>query len=92
MLFRSEAEESLGYQAVRNQFVQFGDMDNIEADQLVEVLKYLRLRLEVPELEALKEDLAIDELITFDMFFAWYEEYYEKKKYPNGRYPGDEET
>ena len=87
-----EAEESLGYQAVRNQFVQFGDMDNIEADQLVEVLKYLRLRLEVPELEALKEDLAIDELITFDMFFAWYEDFYEKKKYPNGRYPGDEET
>ena len=38
-----------------------------------EVLKYLRSRLEVPELEALKEDLAIDELITFDMFFVGYE-------------------
>ena len=56
------------------------------------MLKYRGLRVEVPELVALKEELAIFELITFDMFFAWYEEYYEKKKYPNGRYPGDEET
>ena len=86
-----DAEEPLGYQAVRNQFVQFGDMDNVEADQLVEVLKYLRLRLEVPQIEAAKEELVIDNLVTFDMFYEWYEAYYEKKMYPNGRYPGDEE-
>jgi hypothetical protein len=86
-----DAEEPLGYQAVRIQFVQFGDMDNVEADQLVEVLKYLRLRLEVPQIEAAKEELVIDNLVTFDMFYEWYEAYYEKKMYPNGRYPGDEE-
>jgi len=77
---QADATDSLGMQAVREQFMVIGNMDEIASTDLEELLTNLRLRLPEPDVDDAKEQLDLEGIITFDLFYEWYKAHYADKK------------
>ena len=77
---QADATESLGMQAVREQFMVIGNMDEISSADVEELLLNLRIRLNEKDVDEVKEKLDLEGIITFDLFYEWYKEYYAKKR------------
>lgn len=71
LAMQADATESLGMQAVREQFMVIGNMDEVESTDLGELLQNLRIRLKEDEVEEIQEQLNLDGVITFNMFWEW---------------------
>ena len=80
LAMQADATESLGMQAVREQFMVIGNMDEIASNDLEELLQNLRLRLPEPDVDEIKETLDLEGIITFDLFYEWYKGFYADKK------------
>jgi hypothetical protein len=80
LAMQADATETLGMQAVREQFMVIGNMDEIASNDLEEVLQNLRLRLPEADIDEIKETLDLEGIITFDLFYEWYKGFYADKK------------
>jgi len=80
LAMQADATESLGMQAVREQFMVIGNMDEISSPDLEELLLNLRIRLPETEVDDIKEKLDLEGIITFDLFYEWYKDFYAAKR------------